>query len=93
MQGWALEVADGLATPDQETEVAAAYAQYQLAMKTAQSAYSAAEAAQDTTVLDQVLASVQASQTNLVALINSLAATRVPTGPTTTNQAPTLSNP
>lgn len=71
MKGWAAYVVAGGATPDQETQVRAAYHKYQLSMSAAQSAYAALVATGDQPAWTQAASILTATQQQLVGLINS----------------------
>jgi len=70
MQGWAQYVVSGQVTPEQETAVRAAYAQYQLAEQAAEAAYLAAARTGDLDPWRRAAASLRASQAVLLALID-----------------------
>lgn len=72
MKGWAAWVAQGHATAPQEAQVKTAYGQYQIALTTAQAAYTAAVATKDESLWTQAGASLSASSSGVTTLIQAL---------------------
>ena len=72
MQGWAVWVHQGNATPSQEDKVMKAYLRYQKAMATAQKAYQTYYATNDQGVITVSFAEVASCRDELISLIAEL---------------------
>jgi uncharacterized protein YceK len=71
MKAWAMHVAKGLAKPEQEITVRAAYGKYQAAMLAVIDAGKAATAADDQSALQRVVAAAAAAQADLAGIIQA----------------------
>ncbi len=69
MKGWKVWVKEGLATPDDEARVKAAYQHYQSILDVTLQAYSAAVAIKDKQMAAQAVAALNNSSSNLVDLV------------------------
>lgn len=75
MQGWAIWVSLGKATPDQQAKVKAAYEKYQVAELAAEHVYVALSTNADKTPWQQAYAVLVATQGDLLALLKAFKVT------------------
>jgi hypothetical protein len=72
MQGWAVWVSLGKATPQQQATVKSAYEKYQIAELAAEHAYASLVANKDKTAWTQAAALLTATQSDILAIITAI---------------------